>query len=142
MNGARDHAWLEAHLPHHGAMNLLDAVVDHDAAALLATATSHRSPGNPLRRGGVLPIAAAIEYGAQAAAAHGALADGGASPPGFLAAVRNARFGADRLDDVTGTLDVSAERIGGSDAGVLYAFTVSGDGRLLAEGRLTVAFAR
>jgi predicted hotdog family 3-hydroxylacyl-ACP dehydratase len=123
-------------------MSLLEAIEAHDDTKLRARATSHRAPGNPLRRGDVLPIAAAMEYGAQAAAAHGALAEGGASPPGFLAAVRGVSFGADRLDDVAGALEVSAERIGGSEAGVLYAFSVKGDGRVLAEGRLTVAFAR
>lgn len=142
MTAACDRAWLASHLPHQGSMSLLDAILAYDAATVRATATSHRTPDNPLRRDGVLPIAAAIEYGAQAAAAHGALAEGGASPPGFLAAVRGVRFGADRLDDVAGPLEIAAERLGGSEAGVLYAFVVSGAGRVLAEGRLTVAFAR
>lgn len=135
-------AWLAANLPHQGAMSLLDSIVQWDGEALTAVASGHRSPANPLRRGDELPIASAIEYGAQAAAAHGALLDARPSGPGMLVAVRAVRFHADRLDDVGPDLDVRVRHMGGGDAGVLYRFEVSAGDRLLAEGRLTVAFAR
>jgi len=133
--------WLLAHLPHQGAMNLLEAVVAWDASTLHARATSHRDPGNPLRRAGVLPIAAGIEYGAQAAAAHGALAANAPSGAGFLASMRSVVFHVGRLDDQCAALDVLAEQLGGGGAGVLYRFEVSCEGRALVEGRVTVAFA-
>jgi predicted hotdog family 3-hydroxylacyl-ACP dehydratase len=136
----RDRAWLLAHLPHQGAMNLLQAVDDWDEANVCARASSHRDPGNPLRREGVLPVTAAIEYGAQAAAAHGALV--GTSGAGVLASMRRVRFHAERLDDVGGDLEVRAQQVGGGESGVLYDFRVACDGRLLAEGRVTVAFTR
>lgn len=135
-------AWLAANLPHQGAMSLLDAIERWDGEGLTAVATGHRSPANPLRRRGELPIASAIEYGAQAAAAHGALLDAQPSGDGMLVAVRAVRFHADRLDDVDADLAVRVEHLGGGEAGVLYRFDVSAAGRLLAEGRLTVAFAR
>lgn len=139
MSEPLDRAWLLAHLPHQGAMNVLDRIERWDEAALHARATSHRDASNPLRREGVLPIAAGIEYGAQAAAAHGALL--GVAGAGRLASVRAVAFHANRLDDVRGDLDIRAEQLGGGDRGVLYAFTVSEGDRALVEGRVTVAFA-
>jgi predicted hotdog family 3-hydroxylacyl-ACP dehydratase len=121
-------------------MNLLDGIDLWDASSVLAHATSHRAPDHPLRRSGALPITAGIEYGAQAAAAHGALV--GATGAGFLASVRAVRFFAERLDDISGPLEVRAEQLGGGDAGVLYRFELSAGGRPLLEGRVTVAFAR
>ena len=65
--------WIAAHVPHQGAMSLLDEVVRWDFARLAARATGHRDAAHPLRRDGILPSVCAIEYGAQAVAAHGAL---------------------------------------------------------------------
>jgi len=137
-----DRAWLLANLPHQGAMNLLDRVVEWDETTLRATTRRHRDQHHPLRRGDELPVTAGIELGAQAAAAHGALASGQASGAGMIASVRGVNFHVRRLDDVASELDVRVEQLGGSDAGVLYAFHVRGDGRALVDGRLTVAFQR
>lgn len=142
MNLVRDRAWIEAHLPHKGGMNLLDTIASWDATSIRAIARSHREASHPLRRGGELPIVCGIEYGAQAAAAHGALSSAHASPVGFLASVRGVRFHADRLDDVRGDLEIHATQQGAGAGGVVYAFTVSSDGRLLVEGRVAVAFAK
>jgi predicted hotdog family 3-hydroxylacyl-ACP dehydratase len=95
-----------------------------------------------LRRGDELPAVCGIEYGAQAAAAHGALASREGSGGGVLASVRSVVMHARRLDDVPGDLDVFAERLGGNDGGVLYRFEVASAGRLLVEGRVAVAFPR
>lgn len=137
-----DRSWLLEHLPHQGRMNLLDAIVSWDATSVRALARNHRSPDHPLRRAGELPIASGIEYAAQAAAAHGALASRQPSGPGLLASVRSVVFHARRLDDAAGDLEVFAEHLGGSDAGVVYRFEVASAGRMLVEGRLTVAFPR
>ena len=142
MSSGRDRAWLLASLPHQGAMNLLESVVGWDEAAITARATNHREGGHPLRRDGMLPATAGIEYGAQAAAAHGALVTGRRSGPGFLVSVRGIVLHVRRLDDVTDDLDVVAERLGGDDAGVLYRFDVASSGRVLVEGRVAVAFPR
>ena len=139
MNVRVDRAWLLAHLPHAGEMNLLDEVVSWDATTLHARAIRHRDPRNPLRRPEGLPPVAGIEYGAQAAAAHGALAAGEPSGAGMIAAVRSVAFHAPRLD-VAADLDVRVEQLGASDAGVLYQFEVSAAGAAMVEGRVTVAF--
>ena len=133
-----DRAWLLENLPHQGEMNLLDEIAAWDASTIRARATSHRSPTNPLRRAGYLPTTAGIEYGAQAAAAHGALlGEGGA---GLLASVRAVRMHVHRLDDLVAPLEVLAEQLGGGAGGVLYRFEVSCQGAALVEGRVTVAF--
>ncbi len=137
---ARGREWLASHLPHRGRMSLLDEVVEWDAERLHARARGHRSPGHPLRRGGRLPIACAIEYGAQAAAAHGALLWAEATPPaaGYLVAIRGVEFQASRLDDIAEDLDIEVERTGEGAGGVLYAFRVCAAGRTLARGRVTI----
>jgi predicted hotdog family 3-hydroxylacyl-ACP dehydratase len=133
-----DRAWLLGHLPHQGEMNLLEAISAWDASTLRASATSHRSPTNPLRRAGELPTTAGIEYGAQAAAAHGALlGEGGA---GLLASVRAVRMHVRRLDDLEAPLEILAEQLGGGAGGVLYRFELTCNGAALIEGRVTVAF--
>ena len=134
--------WLVAHLPHQGAMSLLDEIVSWDATTVHAVSNRHRDAGHPLRRGSELPATAGIEYGAQAAAAHGALASQGNSPAGFLASMRGVTFHVRRLDDVAGPLEIFAEQLGSGEAGVLYRFEVRGDGRPLVEGRVSVAFPR
>ena len=134
--------WLAANLPHQGSMNLLDEIVDWNEAGLRAVASGHRSASHPLRRGGELPVACAIEYAAQAAAAHGALIASAPSGPGMLVAVRGVEFHATRLDDAEAALDIAVEPLGGGESGVIYRFDVSSAGRPLANGRLTVAFAR
>ena len=142
MTQALGRDWLAAHLPHQGAMNLLDEIVSWDATTVHATANRHRAPDHPLRRGNELPATAAIEYGAQAAAAHGALAAQGSSPAGFLASMRGVIFHVRRLDDIAGPLQVFAEQLGSSEAGVLYRFEVREAARCLVEGRVSVAFPR
>ncbi len=136
----RDRAWLATHLPHRGGMNLLERVADWDEEHIDCVATRHREPEHPLRCAGELPVAAGIEYAAQAVAAHGALVTGEVGPPapGFLASARSVTFHARRLDDVDGPLEIHAERIGGDAGGVLYAFHVEGGGRRLVEGRVAV----
>ena len=132
--------WLDENLPHRGRLNLLGSVAHWDAAGIRCLADSHRAADNPLRRGGELPAACGIEYAAQAVAAHGALMAGDGRPmaPGFLASVRSVTFGARRLDDVAGPLEVSAQRIGGDAGGFLYDFRVEAGGRALVAGRLAV----
>jgi len=135
-----DREWIEAHIPHRGAMCLLDGVLEWDAQRILCRATSHRDPANPLRVAGILPAACGIEYGAQAMAVHGALLNAHGAPlgRGFLASVRAVRLRAARLDDVEGPLQVSAERLSGEDDHVLYAFSIAGDAGELVSGRAAV----
>jgi predicted hotdog family 3-hydroxylacyl-ACP dehydratase len=131
--------WIVAHLPHQGRMNLLDTIVSWDENRLRASAASHRDSDNPLRRGGELPIACGIEYGAQAVAAHGALASPqGHASAGFLASARSVSFHARRLDDIPEALHVDVEKLGGGAGGLLYEFRVRGGERMLIEGRLTI----
>lgn len=133
-------AEIAARIPHQGSMCLLDAVHAWDAATLHASATSHRDPANPLRHAGRLGLACGIEYAAQAMALHGALQADGTERPraGFLASVRNVRFGADRLDDLAAALDVHVECLSGDGNTVLYAFRLEAAGRELLSGRATV----
>ncbi|HEX4330589.1 MAG TPA: 3-hydroxylacyl-ACP dehydratase [Usitatibacter sp.] len=140
MSTSLDRGWIEANLPHRGRMSLLHAILRWDEASLVAVARGHRDSQHPLRREGELSIACGIEYGAQAAAAHGALVSRRPSGPGMLASARGVKFHASRLDDITGDLEIAVAQLGASDAGVLYRFELRGAGALLTAGRLAVRF--
>lgn len=137
------HDWIASHIPHQGAMCLLDGVLEWDAQRIVCRATSHRDPANPLRVAAALPAACGIEYGAQAMAVHGALLAPGGAPlgRGFLASVRAVTLHAARLDDVAGPLEVRAARLSGADDHILYEFSIAGDARELLSGRATVVLA-
>ncbi len=149
-------AWIESRIPHHGRMCLLDEVIAWSAVRVSCRSNTHREADNPLRACGRLGIACGIEYAAQAMAVHGALVAGGAPAAGadldngaplagapaagFLAAVRNVRFHALRLDDVQGDLICDAVRMAGDATTALYEFELRSEAALLLRGRATVVF--
>ncbi len=135
-----DRAAIAARIPHHGAMCLLDAVVDWSATAISCRAVSHADPANPLRADGRLGAAAGIEYAAQAMAVHGALLAATDERPrrGYLASVRGVHLHVARFDDLAGELNITAERLSGDGNHILYQFVVSHGGRCLVEGRAAV----
>lgn len=137
MNGApRDPRSL---VPHAGAMCLLARIVRANEREIVCAATSHRSPDNPLRRAGRLAALHLAEYGAQAMAVHGGLANPTAKDRGgMLVAIRDLALEVDRLDDIAGELTISATRLLANADGQIYSFSVSGDGRELARGRVSV----
>jgi len=133
---------IRALIPHHGAMCLLDSVLEWTARDIVCRAVSHLSPDNPLRHRGALSTLAGAEYGMQAACLHGALIAGGAvRRPGFLAALRGVRCHAARLDDpALGALLVRASLEHREEAGAIYGFSLAAeDGVVLVEGRAAIA---
>ena len=132
---------IRALIPHSGAMCLLDGVLGWDDETIECISETHRDPTNPLRRDGRLSAVHALEYGAQAAAIHGGLraqAAGGAAPPGYLAALRDAEFKIDRLDQLASALHVRARRLFGETVNTVYECEVSADGRVVVSGRVTI----
>jgi predicted hotdog family 3-hydroxylacyl-ACP dehydratase len=128
-------------IPHSGLMCLLDGVIQWNNQSIICISNTHRDPGNPLRREGRLSALHAFEYGAQAAAVHGGLrarAAGTTAPPGYLAALRDARLYVTRLDDATAPLWICADRLFGDSANTVYECRVLADNALLAEARITI----
>ena len=127
-------------VPHQGRMCLLERVVGWTADRIDCTARSHLDPDNPLRRKGRLAALSGIEYGLQAAAAHGALTAGPDGPPGWLAAVRDVDLAVAFLDDPAfGALHVEARLLLRDRSGWIYGFSLTAeDGRPLATGRGTI----
>jgi len=128
-------------IPHSGLMCVLDTVTEWDDRSIVCISNTHRDPANPLRRGGRLSALHAFEYGAQAAAVHGGLrarSAGATAPPGYLAALRDARLYAMRLDDIGSPLQISARRLFGDTTNTVYECRVSAGGVLLADGRITI----
>ena len=128
-------------IPHSGTMCLLDGVIEWDDDSIVCFSESHTDTSNPLRREGQLSVVHALEYGAQAAAIHGGLrarAAGTIAAPGYLAAMRDAEFHAQRLDDITTPLKVRAERLFGENANTVYECKILTGDTLLARGRVTI----
>jgi predicted hotdog family 3-hydroxylacyl-ACP dehydratase len=137
----KDRAWIAAHIPHHGAMCLLDGVLEWNASEARCVSRAHRDPHNPLRARGQLSAVCGIEFAAQAMAVHGALmvqASAAAPRVGYLAAVRDVELSVARLDDIEDDLIARAERLGGDEATVLYRFVLTAGGRTLLAGRSTI----
>jgi len=128
-------------IPHSGLMCLLDEVTQWDDRSITCVSNTHRDPANPLRRDGHLSALHAFEYGAQAAAVHGGLharSVGTTAPPGYLAALRDARLHVARLDDIRSPLYIRANRLFGDGANTIYECRVSADNVTLADGRVTI----
>lgn len=128
-------------VPHSGTMCLLDGVDAWDADHIVCRATSHLRPDNPLRDGSGLRAVCAIEYGAQAIAAHAALlggTDGQRATDGVLVSVRNVTTTLSRLDELKGALTIVARLQLSHPQGRIYDVTVTGDGRTALTGRLSV----
>jgi predicted hotdog family 3-hydroxylacyl-ACP dehydratase len=136
-----DHAWIAAHIPHHGSMCLLDEVLSWDLQRIACRSSSHCMPDNPLRAHGRLGAACAIEYAAQAVAVHGALLQ---CPPatgsgfGMLTSARRVEFALERLDHLPQPLQVNALRLHSDAVSALYSFALTDGERLLAQGRLSL----
>jgi len=145
MPATLDRAGIAALIPHRGPMCLLERMTAWDATRIECAAVNHRDRRHPLRSRGGLLASAAIEYGAQAMALHGALVAetaGERARPGFLASARDVRLACWRLDDLPRAerdeLVVIAKRLASDAARILYAFEVRHDGHTLASGRVAV----
>lgn len=137
----RDHAWIQARIPHQGRMCLLDAVTEWDEAHIVCRASSHRARNNPLRANQQLSAVCGIEYAAQAMAVHGALLaspDQAVARVGYLVSVRSTRLHVLRLDDIANDLAVDATCITRSANNILYQFNVRAADRTLLTGRAAV----
>jgi predicted hotdog family 3-hydroxylacyl-ACP dehydratase len=136
-----DRAQWQALIPHQGGMCLLDQVEQWDDGSICCTTRSHASTGNPLRRNGRLSALHLAEYGAQAMAIHGGLLaarENRRAPPGYLASLREVRLHAAHIDQIGGMLEVRAEILARGEGGWMYRFRIQGDGRELAQGRVSV----
>lgn len=128
-------------VPHSGTMCLLDGVEAWDAEHIVCRATSHLRPDNPLRDNSGLRALCAIEYGAQAIAAHAALLGRGPGErvrEGVLASVRNVTTTMSHLDELSGALTILATLQLSHQQGRIYDVTITGDGRTVLTGRLSV----
>lgn len=136
-----DRAWILGKIPHKDGMCLNDRVESWNMDRLCCLSYSHLDPDNPLRTAGRLSALIGVEYAAQAVAIHGALL-GASSEPGLLGSVRNLVCECAWLDDVPGPLQVDVEKFSGDGSGLLYGFRISGSGRRLLSGRLSIILGR
>lgn len=137
---AFDRAWIAGHIPHSGAMCLLDEVVAWSDEKICCIARSHLDPHNPLRSNGRLAAVCGVEYAAQAMAVHGAVLGAAKRRPrvGFLASLRNVEMQVERLDTLDELLTVEAERVGGDANNILYRFALRCGDQPVISGRAVV----
>ena len=135
-----ERAHIASLIPQQGAMCLIDRIENWDGQRIICSSMQHRSPDNPLRARGILSSLHAIEFAAQAIAAHGSLMAGDKVRPrtGLLLSARDCRFIRPRLDDIEGPLTIEAVQVGDNGETLLYRFKVSAQDVLLAEGRTAV----
>ena len=129
-----DRARIEALIPPGGAMVLLDSIVAHDETSILCTTMSHRRADNPLLRDQRLPAVAAAEYGAQAAAVHGALLAEGPMRPGRVVLLRALRWTRRFLEEIEAPIEVRAESLHRDGGNLAYGFALSAEGEELLSG--------
>jgi predicted hotdog family 3-hydroxylacyl-ACP dehydratase len=127
-------------IPHSGPMCLLDEVTRWDARSIRAASRTHLAADNPLRSAGGIPALSAVEYAAQAMAAHGALAGSidGRPRAGYLVSLRGVACTVASLDGLEGDLTVDAEHVAGDAERVMYAFRVAVGDREVLSGKATV----
>ena len=128
-------------VPHSGTMCLLDSVETWDEHHIVCRATSHLRPDNPLRDGSGLRTLCAIEYGAQAIAAHATLLGSGhrqRAAEGVLASLRHVTTTQSHLDGLKGALTIVATLHLSHQQGRIYDVTVTADGQTVLTGRLSV----
>jgi predicted hotdog family 3-hydroxylacyl-ACP dehydratase len=122
-------------LPHEGAMCLLETVEGWDAESITCRAISHRDPDHPLRVNECLPAICGAEYAAQAMAVHGALTSPQSQRAGMLAALREVKLLAPRLDDLKDDLMIHARKLFALEHRFLYEFSVRCGAKLVLSGR-------
>jgi len=137
-----DHDSLCELIPHSGSMCLLNKITSWDENSICCEANDIHTATHPLRHRGKFTALAMLELGAQAMAVHGGvLARKESKPvkPGYLAAIRNARFHL-TIADATETkpLLIEATRLHGDERGQLYEFSIHQDSKLLLTARATV----
>jgi predicted hotdog family 3-hydroxylacyl-ACP dehydratase len=144
-----DRDWIARHMRHAGAMCLIDAVAAWDLAAIRCSARTHTAADNPLRAEGRLGAMIGVEYGAQAAAIHGAilacpggpLAEEAAPLQGVLVAARKLEILVERLDRYVRDLEIVAERTAALPGGATYRYVIRHESTTLQIGQLTLKFA-
>ena len=140
-----DAAAIAALVPHAGAMSLLDGVVDCTPDAIECTARQPLHPDNPLLERGRLHAMALLEYGAQAAAVHAAMAGGGTQPAwagqraAYLAAIRDLSVAGVWLGPDAEALQVTARCITSGTGGAIYGIEVAAQGVSWLTARITLA---
>ena len=127
-------------IPHQGAMCLLDTIVRWDRETIVCESARHLAPDNPLRAHGRLSVLHAIEFAAQAMAAHQRLTGEHPTAPhcGLLISVRQCTFARERLDDCASPLVIETSRIASTADALTYRFAVAAAGEPVADGRASV----
>lgn len=127
-------------VPHAGAMCLLDGVVAWDRDRIVCHSFRHRATDNPLRANHRLGAIHAIEFAAQAMAAHHRLTGELATTPryGMLISIRQCTFASDRLDTCPSPLVIEAIRVAATDEALTYRFTVGPAETAVVAGRASV----
>lgn len=126
-------------IPHTGDMLLIDSVKKWSTTDITTGSYSHQKPNHPLRLNGVLSSLHLIEYGAQTIAIHCGLLTG-ENRAGVLAAVKEAQFYVDDLQDLADELHIHATIEHQSTQGAVYQLNITAHNQRLLSAHTTVIY--
>ena len=127
------------YLPHSGDMCLIDGIVNYDTQSITCQTESHQLTSNPLRNNKQLASINGIEYAAQAAALHLALAKITTQHRGMLASIQECQLYVQRLDIIKTPISIVSELLFcDQDHSAFYQFRLSSEKTELVTGRLLI----
>ena len=124
-------------VPHSGTMLFIERVESWSQTDIITASKSHQNSNHPLRFNGALSSLHLIEYGAQSIAIHCGLLTNKAQL-GFLAAVKNAHFYVNTLDDLHHELLIQSIAKHQSPQGAVYQLNITANNTLLLSAQTTV----
>jgi len=135
-----DHASIAALIPHQGEMCLIDQVLDWDAEQISARSGTVHQSSNPLLQDGQLYTVVLVEYAAQAAAIHAALAGEGMGRDraAVVGAIKSLQLHVPVVATAITELTLTARCILNDPGGAIYQLSAQAADETLMEARVVL----
>ncbi len=135
-----DRATIASLIPHQGNMCLIDEVLRWDAQCIHAKSTTLHQRFNPLLHNGELHCVVLVEYAAQVAAVHAALAGTGMNREraAVVGAVKQLQLHTPLVSPVLTEITLEAHCILNNSDGAIYQLAALGEGEVLMQARVVL----
>ena len=132
---------LSEYLPHGDAMCLLSSVEHWEGSSIICVTSTHREPGNPLRRHGALDMLSGLEYAAQAMGVHVGLTQNISehnASVGYLGAIRDIQVCRTTFHEIAEDLRIEAKLLLEQHLSFIYTFSIKAGEEVLLQGRASI----